>query len=74
MKETVIEYMRELQERQLVDAQLDAEEEALKVTQEAKRKEDAENMKFDVDAAERDDKVDEKSEEKEEKKDSEKKE
>lgn len=57
-----------------MDAQLDAEEEALKVVQEAKRKEDAENMKFDVNAAEKDEKADEKSEEKEEKKDSEKKE
>ena len=75
MKENVIEYMKELKERQLVDEQLNAEEEELKAAQEAKRKEQADSMKFDVDAADKQAEADEvkDAEEKKVKEDEEKK-
>lgn len=54
MKENVIEYLREQTARKVVDEQLASEEAALKDADEAKKKSESENMKFDVDAAERD--------------------
>ncbi len=54
MKENVIEYLKEQTARKVVDEQLASEEAALKDAEEAKRKSERENMKFDVDAAEKD--------------------
>lgn len=63
MKENVAEYLKELHARKVVDEQIDAEEAKLKEALEAKKKADSENIKFDIDAAERDEKAEHKAEE-----------
>ena len=57
MKENVAEYLKELHARKVVDEQIDAEEAKLKEALEAKKKADSENIKFDIDAAEREEKA-----------------
>ena len=59
MKESVVEYLQELKARQEVDAQLNEEEARLAAENELKKKEMNESLKFDVDAAEKDEKADE---------------
>lgn len=53
MKETVQEYLRELKERQVVDASLKEETDRQKAEQEERKKEEDKNLKFDIDAAEK---------------------
>ena len=59
MKESVKEYLTELQARQEVDAQLNEAEDKLAAENELKKKEMNEALKFDVDAAEKDSKAEE---------------
>lgn len=78
LKENVFEYLKELKERKAVDEQLNAEEAKLKADQEEKRKVDLENLKFDVDAVDKDNAAEKdetvQNESKKEKKDDDKKE
>ena len=67
MKESVKEYLLELKARQEVDAQLNEVDAKLAADNELKKKEMNENLKFDVDAAERDAKAEEEKESKTEK-------
>lgn len=53
MKETVQEYLRELKERQVVDASLKEETDRQKAEQEERKKAEDKNLKFDIDAAEK---------------------
>ena len=54
MKESVVEYLKELKARQEVDIKLNEEEAKLAAENEAKKKVINDNLKFDVDAAEKD--------------------
>ena len=53
MKESVVEYLKELKERKDVDEQLDAEEKKLQEALDEKKKQEADNLKFDINAEEK---------------------